>query len=105
MTKFIVATPSLPPPTPPPHATRGAMPTVALVEKRANRLHEVIKALGINPAKLARLDRGAAYQQAREKCLYCSFADECVAWLSNGHTLNRDAADFCPNRDCFDRCR
>lgn len=46
------------------------------VERRALRLHEMMERLDVDPGKLARLQRGDAYAEARATCLSCGTSDK-----------------------------
>ncbi len=82
-------------------------PMVRQVERQARRLHDMIKALGVNEITLIREDCGEAYAEAREKCLRCASAGECLHWLeANAEgTTHAEIPEYCRNRDLFEKCR
>ena len=70
------------------------------VERRARRMHEMMEVLGVDAGRLARLDQGEAYAQARLRCLNCSEAGRCLEWLE--HAVPHSAGpEFCGNVDLF----
>jgi hypothetical protein len=74
------------------------------VERRALRLHAMMRCLDVDPLKLARLRGGDAYAQARAKCLGCAASEKCLLWLDNPGPADR-RPEFCPNLALFERCR
>ncbi len=79
-------------------------PIVRHVERRARRLHDMIRSLEVDEIAFTRLERGEAYVQARDNCLRCASVGECLHWLQS--SSEKDAAPvFCPNRRLFIKCR
>ncbi len=73
------------------------------VERQASRMHEMMKHLDVDGARLARLDHAKTYQAARTACLLCPASAECLRWLDAKSTTERPA--FCPSLDLFEACR
>lgn len=65
------------------------------VERRALRLHEMMKRLDVDRGKLARLRRGEAYAEARATCLSCGTSEKCLRWLDDA-TRGTERQEFCP---------
>lgn len=79
-------------------------PIVRHVERRARRLHDMIRLLEVDEIAFTRLSRGEAYVQARNNCLHCALVGDCLLWLELKN--RKDAAPvFCPNRSLFSKCR
>ncbi|MGI9522540.1 MAG: DUF6455 family protein [Hyphomicrobiaceae bacterium] len=60
--------------------------------------------LDVDPLALARLRRGQAYAEARERCLKCGASDKCLRWIELEHPTE-ELPHFCPNLELFLRCR
>ena len=74
------------------------------VERRALRMHEMMRRLEVDPAKLARLRGGDAYADARAMCLSCGASERCLRWLDNPTQASK-RPDFCPNLAVFEACQ
>ncbi len=74
------------------------------VERRANRLNDMIAHLDVDPVKLARHRAGDSFAEARASCLNCSNAHACLFWLE-GADANSATPEFCPNIELFLNCR
>jgi len=74
------------------------------VERRALRMHEMMKRLDVDPGKLARLRRGDAYAEARARCLSCGTSDKCLRWLDEP-ARGDSPPEFCPNLTLFEACK
>jgi uncharacterized protein DUF6455 len=72
------------------------------VERRAQRMHEMMRQLNVDPAKLARLRGGDAYADARAMCLSCRASEACLRWLDNP---TQASPAFCPNLPLFEACK
>jgi Family of unknown function (DUF6455) len=79
-------------------------PMYRRVERQADRLIAMIDHLDVDRGKLARRDMGAAYAEARGKCLNCCFTRECLSWLE-GWRPGSNAPRFCPNISLLEDCR
>jgi hypothetical protein len=75
-------------------------PMFERVERQAQRLHEMMEYLQVDPARLAR--QGDAYAEARTRCLFCTTSDECRRWLDGPRQCARP--EFCPNLPLFEAC-
>ena len=74
------------------------------VERRARRIHEMMRRLGVDPGKLVRLRRGDAYAEARARCLSCGTSEKCLRWLDDPARGDR-RPEFCPNLRLFEACK
>ena len=73
------------------------------VERRAVRMHEMMRRLDVDAARLARLHGGDAYAEARARCLSCKASGVCLGWLDADSSGGRP--EFCPNLTLFEGCR
>jgi hypothetical protein len=73
------------------------------VERRAVRMHAMMRRLGVDPARLTRLRRGDAYAEARARCLSCRAGEACLRWVDAPATGRRP--EFCPNLALFESCK
>jgi len=73
------------------------------VERQARRMHEMMEHMGVDAGRLARLDHGDAYAEARLKCLDCGETERCLRWLESSPT-SREPPAFCPNVKLFAFC-
>jgi hypothetical protein len=67
-------------------------------------MHEMMRRLGVDPARLARLRRGDAYAEARTRCLSCAVSDDCLRWLDAPSSSGARPV-FCPNLAVFEGAR
>jgi hypothetical protein len=74
------------------------------VFSQAELMDRMIERVGINPAVVARLDRGMTWYAARTRCIECCHARECRAWVDDGRP-SAAPPDFCPNAALFQSCR
>jgi hypothetical protein len=74
------------------------------VERRASRMHEMMKRLDVDPRILGQRRHGDAYAEARARCFFCGTSDKCLRWLDASATTNRKPA-FCPNLSLLEACR
>jgi hypothetical protein len=74
------------------------------VERRAVRMHEMMRRLDVDPARLARRRGGDAYAEARARCLACKASDVCLRWLDAPSTGGK-RPEFCPNLALFEGCK
>jgi hypothetical protein len=78
-------------------------PMYRRVERRAVRMHDMMRRLDVDAAKLARLRSGDAYGEARAGCLSCRAAEVCLRWLDAPAGEGRP--EFCPNLAVFEGCK
>lgn len=78
-----------------------AGPIYRQVERQARRMHDMMDRLDVDAVKLARMDEGRAYAQARTRCFNCRETDKCLEWLDAAETP-KERPDFCPNLRLFD---
>ena len=78
------------------------IPMFLRVERRAGRMHDMMKRIGADPVLVTRLRDGDAYCEARARCLSCGTSDKCLRWLDQP-TSNR-RPEFCPNLSLFEAC-
>lgn len=74
------------------------------VERRATRMHQMMQRLKVDILTLVRLRDGAAYEEARSRCLRCEESSVCLLWLDKGDGMN-PGPDFCPNLEFFNACK
>jgi hypothetical protein len=74
------------------------------VERRATRMHEMMKRLDVDPRVLGGRRHGDAYAKARSHCFFCGTSDKCLRWL-DGSAPARRKPTFCPNLSLFEACR
>ena len=74
------------------------------VERQAQRMHQMMHIEGVDGAEFARLRSGAAYAQARVRCLNCRSVRECLLWL-DAHPKSAEEPHFCPNIALFRSCK
>ena len=68
------------------------------LERRAVRLQEMMRKLNSDTALLKQIAKDERYFEARQKCLNCLSADECLPWLASQSV---GEPEFCPNREMF----
>jgi hypothetical protein len=81
----------------------GNVPILRL-ERRARRMHEMADCLQVDRRALARLRNGAAYAEARSRCLFCGTSDTCLRWLDDARDSGKRPT-FCPNLQLFEACK
>jgi uncharacterized protein DUF6455 len=86
------------------HDNDKRWPMYRRVLHQAQRMEDMMRHLGVDPAPAARQHDGQGFARARIVCLVCPYAEACGSWL----TLAGDAAeppDFCPNAEFFAAAR
>lgn len=73
------------------------------VERQATRMNEMMERLDVDVLALVRLRQGAAYAEARDKCLRCRNFTECLLWL-DARPASLEPPLFCPNHALFEAC-
>jgi hypothetical protein len=71
-------------------------PMFCLVVNRAKRLNDMMERLDVDPLRLVRLRQGDAYAEARDTCLHCHQAMDCVNWIETT-PAGSARPEFCPN--------
>jgi hypothetical protein len=84
-------------------STRASWPMTRNVQCRTAGLLDMLRVLGIAPAKAARIDHGDAWFSACSACISCPSARACRHLLAGVERLAEPPA-FCPNRDYLARC-
>jgi Family of unknown function (DUF6455) len=79
-------------------------PMLDHVLAQADLMDRMIDRVGVNPAVVARLDRGMTWYAARTRCIECSHSRECRAWV-DGTAAGTAPPDFCPNGKLFESCQ
>ena len=79
-------------------------PMLDHVLAQADLMDRMIDRVGVNPAVVARLDRGKTWYAARTRCIECSHSRECRAWV-DGSAPGTSPPDFCPNGKLFQSCQ
>ncbi len=59
--------------------------------------------VGVDPDVAGRVNKGAAWYEARTSCMSCCHERECRNWLECSEGL-LVPPDFCPNAEFFRRC-
>ena len=72
-------------------------PMLDHVLAQADLMDRMIDRVGVNPAVVARLDRGMTWYAARTRCIECSHSRECRAWVA-GTKEGNTHTNFCPQR-------
>ena len=78
-------------------------PTLNHVLSQAKLMDEMMSRLGVNPAVAARVDQGAAFYEARTRCIACPSVESCRCWLATLEASPRPP-NFCPNEAFFEDC-
>jgi hypothetical protein len=86
-----------------PEKQPSSWPMYHRVERRAGRIHEMMRRLDVDSATLARLRCGDAYGEARASCLSCRASETCLRWLDAPASGGRP--EFCPNLALFEGCK
>jgi len=73
------------------------------VLSQAERMDQMMSRLGVNPAVAARIDRGAAFYEARTRCIDCLSVGSCRSWLVSSEASPMPP-DFCPIAAFFADC-
>jgi hypothetical protein len=79
-------------------------PMTRHVERQATRMAEMMQRLHVDVLELVHLSKGAAYAEARERCLRCGNARECLLWL-DARPASHESPSFCPNVVLFETCK
>jgi len=66
-------------------------------------LHEMIQRLNVERGKLAQLQGGDAYAEARARCPLCGTSDRCLRWLDDA-AQSGTRPEFCPNLPVLEAC-
>lgn len=74
------------------------------VERRACRMHEMMKRVDVDPIVLSRMRGGDPYAEARARCLSCGTSDKCLRWVAQPPQPDK-RPEFCPNLTLFEACR
>ena len=75
------------------------------VHRPGGSLGAMMLALDICPDQAAELWHGVALTRAIERCLACSTAMECAAWLHNPNRPKDGYRAFCPNAGMLEAAR
>jgi hypothetical protein len=77
-------------------------PQLTRVLNQAAQMDCMMAALGVNPARAARIDRGMAFYEARTRCIACSEDNRCRGWLARlGEEKAPAPPGFCANAEFF----
>jgi hypothetical protein len=80
-----------------------SQPMLDRVLRRAELLDRVMEHVGVDAGVAARVDKGAAFYEARIKCMLCCQERACRTWLDGGEG-HLSPPDFCPNAEFFQSC-
>jgi hypothetical protein len=77
-------------------------PQLTRVLTQAAQMDRMMDALGVSPARAARIDRGTAFYEARTRCIACTADQSCRAWLAELEGRKAPAPPaFCANAEFF----
>jgi hypothetical protein len=77
-------------------------PQLNRVLHQAAQMDRMMDALGVSPARAARIDRGSLFYEARTRCIQCNEDQRCRAWLAKLADGKASAPPvFCANADFF----
>ena len=79
-------------------------PQLARVLRQAETMDCMMDHVGVQRTTAMRKEGGAAWYEARTRCLACVAADHCRSWLADG-SASPDCPVFCPNAAFFQSCR
>ena len=77
-------------------------PLLNHVLSQTELMDRMMSRLGVNPAVAVRIDRGAAFYEARTRCIECPSGGSCRCWLASAETSM--PPDFCPIAAFFAEC-
>ena len=81
-------------------------PMLKRVLQQAALMDRMMEAVGVNPARAARIDRGTAWYEARSRCIACTSEPNCRSWLrQRGRAKPSAPPAFCANADYFRAAR
>jgi hypothetical protein len=67
------------------------------VLQQAQRMEDMMRRLGVDPAVAARKEQGTAFARARGVCMRCPSAPQCARWLAqSAGTGLAEPPRFCP---------
>ena len=78
-------------------------PMLNHVLSQAKLMDEMMSRLGVDPAVAVRVDQGAAFYEARTRCIDCSSVESCRCLLASSEA-SPVAPDVCPNAAFFEEC-
>ena len=78
-------------------------PMLKHVLSQTELMDQMMSRLGVNPAVAVRIDRGAAFYDARTKCIGCPSGGSCRCWLTSSEAAVTPP-DFCPIAAFFEDC-
>lgn len=82
-----------------------SLPVLERIVAQAEMMDTMMAKVGVDPLIAIRRDAGAAWFEARTRCIDCLAAGECRQWHAAAAFLQRHGApQFCPNRDFFEAC-
>lgn len=77
-------------------------PMCTKLEQQELLFDRMVERCGVDVGRLARLDDGQGYAQARTRCLLCPAPSLCAFWLDAAPSNSEPV--FCPNLDLFQQC-
>jgi hypothetical protein len=81
-------------------------PMLKRVFRQAELMDRMMERVGVDLAKAARLDRGAAWYEARTRCIACCCERQCLNWLEHSQAqAPAEPPEFCHNTEFFRSCR
>ena len=82
------------------HLPEERWPMCAQVQRQAEFMDRMMRALGVDAGAAARKDRGEAFAKARTECLNCGASHRCQEWLEAPKVIVSPPS-FCPNASFF----
>ncbi len=70
------------------------------VISHADLMDRVMEKMHVSKSVAVRINSGAAFQDARKKCIGCVYTNQCRRWLETENSK----APQCPNLDFFNQC-
>lgn len=74
------------------------------VARQARHMQDMIERLKVDTVKLACLEQGEGYVEARVTCFDCKRTEDCFHWLE-ASSDNIERPIFCPNLSLFEWCK
>ena len=78
-----------------------SFPVFNRVLSQADLMDQVLVKAGIDPLDLIRHDHGAAWYEARTRCIDCMHATACRDRVASPPRQNQSPPDYCPNSAFF----
>jgi hypothetical protein len=81
-------------------------PMLKRVFSQVALMDRMMERVGADPGTAARAGGGAAWYEARSRCIACCSGKQCRQWLATAPTVPPpEPPEFCHNADFLKRCR